>query len=476
MSEQLEKLELVSPVRLKCNNTIYDALKILDEKNWMIIVIEDDHNNIQGIVSPGDLRKAILNGKPVVAQLETVMNRDPICIQAGQLKGAINVNEIRDDLAKRYGDVTMFYAMIPVVNSEKKVLGVVSLESLSSYATSPKVKAHNKTVLIVGGAGFIGSVLTRVLLEQGWSVRVLDKLLYSEDSLKGLDGERFELVKGDAVNIDNLVNAVEGVDAVIYLAELVGDPACSHAPQTALKTNYLAVTSLAHLCSHLNINRFIYTSSCSVYGASKNPDELLTEESPLGPVSLYARIKALVESSILLVCNLPNPLFAPTILRLSTVFGHSYRPRFDLVVNTFVKNALQKGAIKVFGGEQWRPNVHVRDVCSAITQVLSSPIERVRAQIFNVGSNNENYTISGLSEIAKEVFPHIEIQKERGMVDARNYRVDFSKIEQVLNFKAQYSVKQGMLELKEAFGKKRLDELDSIEYSNYKRLQKLDLV
>ena len=133
------------------------------------------------------------------------------------------------------------------------------------------------TVLVTGGAGFIGSVLIRKLLADNWAVRVLDLFLYGRESLAGLEGD-IDIVEGDAKNIDTLVNAVADVDAVVYLAELVGDPAVAQAPQTALKTNYLAVTALAQLCEYLNINRFVYTSSCSVYGASANPDEFLEKQ------------------------------------------------------------------------------------------------------------------------------------------------------------------------------------------------------
>ncbi len=472
----LNNFELMPASKLKAENTIHDALDIIEDRYWMIVVIVDEKDKICGVASAGDLRKAILNGSSVYASLSSVMNKNPVSIKVGQLRNVKSVNRVLDDLRKRYGSITMLYAMVPVVSEEERVLGLISLESLTSYTSSPEIKAHRRTVLVVGGAGYIGSVLTRILLESGWSVRVLDKLLYSQDSLKGLQDDRFTLIKGDAGNIDDIVTTVENVDAVVYLAELVGDPACSFAPQSTLKTNYLAVTSMAHLCSHLNINRFVYTSSCSVYGASKNLDDLLSEESSVEPISLYARIKALVEQSILSVCNLPNQLFAPTILRLGTVFGHSYRPRFDLVVNTFVKNALQKGIIEVFGGEQWRPNVHVRDVGQAILRVLNAPMEKVRAQVFNVGSNELNYPIGDLAKIAKEVFPEVKIVKKKNVVDDRNYRVSFTKIEKVLGSQGMVGIKEGMMELKKALEQNELADLDAAKYSNFKMLQELKLV
>lgn len=470
-------IELIPALKLKEDDTIFNALKLIGEQYGMIITIVDNHERLRGIASLGDLRKNILQGKSVNSKLSSMMNKEPICIKFSELKAATDVSQsILDNIHGRYGDISFLYAMLPVITDDNKISGLISLESLTSYLSCPKLKLKHRTVLIVGGAGYIGSVLTRELLANGWSVKVLDKLLYGEGSFKGLNQEEFVLNRGDAGNVDDIVRSAEGVDAVVYLAELVGDPACYIAPQSTLKTNYLAVTAMAHLCSHLNINRFIYTSSCSVYGASKDPNDILNEGSLAKPVSLYGRIKSLVEKSILSVCNMPNPLFTPTILRLATVFGNSYRPRFDLVVNTFVKNALQKNQIEVFGGDQWRPNIHVRDVADAIIKVLNAPAEKMRGQILNVGSNRLNYKVDHLADIAKEVFPSLKVIRKKSLVDQRNYRVDFSKIKELLGFEFKTGVKEGMLELKEAFDRNELGDLDDPCYSNFKRLQELKLV
>ncbi len=478
MEDRIKKIELIPVTQLKKTNTLRDALQMIEDRFWMIIVIVDDDQKMCGIVSSGDLRKAILQGASVNASIETAMNADPICINISHLRDLNDVNQVFDHLKHRYGNnSSVLNAMIPVVTQDKKVLGLISYDMLTLSVSSSEMTSYNRTVLVVGGGGYIGSVLTRILLQNGWNVRVLDKFLYSDDSLDGLNSSKFTLIRGDANNIDTLVKAVEDVDAVVYLAELVGDPACLAAPQTTLKTNYLAVTSIAHLCSHLNINRFVYTSSCSVYGASRNANDLLSEESLLDPLSLYARMKAQVEEAILLICNLQNPLFAPTILRLGTVFGYSYRPRFDLVVNTFIKNAWQNKRIEVFGGDQWRPNVHVSDVGRAILTVLEAPIESVRKQVFNVGSNQLNYTINDLADFTKSVIPGTEIIKKDNAVDKRNYKVNFSKIEKALGFKAKVGIREGMLEIKNAFESKKFSshDLDSSQFSNIKRLKELNL-
>lgn len=477
MPELNKSLPFIPAPTLKEDNTILDGFNLINGNYEMIVVISDSEGKLSGIISSGDLRRAILHGHSLNTQLRLVMNKKPIYIKTEELGKTLNINKsILDKLKHLYRDILLLYAKVPVVDGNGQVLGLVDVGSLTNYISSPKLKLNCRNILIVGGAGYIGAVLTRKLLSEGWSVRVLDKLLYGEDSLNGLEGKNFTLLRGDAGIIDDIVKAIEGVDAVVYLAELVGDPACSLAPQTTLKTNYLAVMAMAHLCSHLNISRFVYTSSCSVYGASQNSEDFLHEESPLKPLSLYARIKVLAEQAILSVCNLPNPLFAPTILRLGTVFGYSYRPRFDLVANVFVKNALQKGMIEVFGGNQWRPHIHVKDAAEAIVKVLNAPFKDIQAQIFNVGSNRMNCTIDDLAAVAKDIFPGIKIVRKDGLTDCRNYRVDFSKIEKVLGFRAKIGIKDGMLELKEAFERKDLADLDDSRYSNIKRLQELNLV
>jgi len=477
MADNNQSIQLIPALTLQEDNTINDSLKLIEDRYGTILIVLDQAGKLSGIVSPGDLRKAILQGHSVRTRLDRVINRNPVYIRYDEIKSATDVNQgIMDALRGRYSEVSMMYALLPVITSDRKVMGLISLDSLTGYVATPQVRINHRTVLIVGGAGYIGSVLTRKLLADGWAVKILDRLLYGEESLRGLEGQNMILKRGDASVIDDIVNAVDGVDAVVYLAELVGDPACSAAPQAALKTNYLAVTSMAHLCSHLNINRFIYTSSCSVYGANPDAGMLLTEDSSVQPVSLYGRMKALVEQAILSVCNLPNPMFSPTILRLATVFGHSYRPRFDLVVNTFVKNALQKGAIEIFGGEQWRPNVHVTDVAEAIVRVLDAPPEKIRGQIFNVGGNDLNYTINELADFTEEIFPYIKIIRKNGAKDLRNYRVDFGKIRKFLKFEPRIDVKQGMLEIKQAFDRQDYDNLDDPRYSNIAMLRELNLV
>ena len=447
------------------------AFEHLGDRYGAIVAIVDEAGHLSGIVSAGDLRRAILNGHGRATPLSAVMNNAPVSIARSELEREQSVNAALTSLKALYATEQM-HVMVPVIDGARRPLGMIDVQSLLMRAPGSEFSPSRRTVLVVGGAGYIGSVLVRRLLAAGWAVRVLDLFLYGRHSLDGLQGE-IEIIAGDAKNIDTLVDAVEGVDAVVYLAELVGDPAVAQAPQMALKTNYLAVTALAQLCEYLNINRFVYTSSCSVYGASAEPDEFLTELSPTAPVSLYGKIKLLVEEAMLSMARRPNQLFAPTILRLGTVYGCSPRARFDLVVNTLVKHAATRGAIDLFGGEQWRPHVHVGDVARAIVGVLDAPLDSVRAEIFNVGDSEQNYTINALGDLVAEAYPEMTINRKNSAVDARNYRVDCAKLRDALDFKIETNVAGGVRELQAALESGALGDLDQPRYSNLQTVQDL---
>jgi nucleoside-diphosphate-sugar epimerase len=443
----------------------------LGDRYGAIVAIVDDGGRLSGIVSAGDLRRAILHGQIRTAPLKEVMNSAPVTITRAELESEESVNGALADLKALYATEQM-HVMVPVVDADRRPLGVIDVQSLLMRAPGNDFSPHRRTVLVVGGAGYIGSVLVRKLLADGWAVRVLDLFLYGRRSLEGLHAE-IDIVEGDAKNIDTLVKAVEGVDAVVYLAELVGDPAVAQAPQTALKTNYLAVTALAQLCEYLNINRFVYTSSCSVYGASANPNEFLTEQSATAPVSLYGKIKLMVEDAVLSMARQPNQLFAPTILRLGTVYGCSPRARFDLVVNTLTKHAATRGAIDLFGGEQWRPHVHVGDVARAIVTVLDAPLDLVRAEVFNVGDSDQNYTINAIGDLVAEQFPEMTVNRLNTSVDARNYRVNCAKLHDTLDYQIETTVADGVRELKAALESGDLGDLDQPGYSNLQTVQDL---
>jgi len=320
-------------------------------------------------------------------------------------------------------------------------------EGHSVARMSSLVPAESKVecVLVTGGAGYLGSALTERLLELGYRVRVLDCLVYGERAVRKLYRHpRFELVRNDIRDVDAVIRTAQGTDAVVHLAAIVGDPACALNEELTIDVNYHAPRTVAQVSRGLGIKRFIFASTCSVYGAS---DEFLDERSALNPVSLYARTKLEAEGVLL---NLGDGDFAPTILRFATVYGLSYRPRFDLVVNLLAAKAIQEGRVGIFGGQQWRPLVHVRDVGEAIALCLQAPLWNVRREIFNVGSNEQNYQIADLGRLIQEMVPNARVETQP-KEDNRNYRVCFDKIQNVLNFQPKFTVRDGVQEIIDAY-------------------------
>lgn len=321
------------------------------------------------------------------------------------------------------------------------------------------------TVLLVGGAGYIGSIVARRLLESGCKVRMLDRLVYGYAAIEDiLQHPNFQLIVGDCRNIQTVVRAVKGTTTIIDLAAIVGDPACEEDRQTALETNYAATRMLIEIAKGFRIRRFLFASSCSVYGAT---DTVVDEESPTSPISLYAQTKVDSEQALL---RARNEFFNPTILRFATVFGFSHRPRFDLVVNLLTAKAHQEGAITIFNGTQWRPFIHVRDAADAILHVMNAPLGLVSGQIFNVGSPDLNYTLAQVADKIREEFPATRVEHVEN-TDRRNYRVSFNKIRSQLGFDCGRTLEDGIRELKKAFEERRIVDYRDICYDNKKFLE-----
>lgn len=319
-------------------------------------------------------------------------------------------------------------------------------------------------VLVVGGAGYIGSVLVRGLLGDGYRVRVLDSLEFGDASIHGLyQNPDFELVRGDFRCIEPVVRAVQGVDAVIHLGGIVGDPACALDEDLTLETNLAATSLLTEVCRGAGISRLLFASSCSVYGTA---DQLVDEEGPLNPVSLYAATKVDSEK-VLLAAR--NQALHPVIFRLATVFGWSYRPRFDLVVNLLTARAMNEGKIIIYNGEQWRPFIHVEDVCRAFRKALAAPIEKVSGRIYNTGSSFMNFTLRQLADTIQHMEPDLDVEYIDND-DNRNYRVSFERIHRELDFECQVRLECGVRSLQEALRKGLVPDYREPIYSNYQTL------
>ena len=297
-------------------------------------------------------------------------------------------------------------------------------------------------ILVTGGAGYVGSVLTAHLLRAGYRVRVLDSLLSVWRSLLGVYNDpNFEFVRGDVRDPNVVAEALEGAGAVVHLAAIVGESACSKSPELARTTNLDATLSLVDQAKGMGIDHFIFASTCSNYGIS-DVSKLVSEEAALNPVSLYSETKVEAERYVTQA--------GYTTLRLATVYGLSPCMRFDLLVNELVRDAVAGNWVVIYGPESWRPFVHVNDVACAFEATLVAHHVRVAGSTFNVGSNSENYQKRQLAELIQKHIPNADIEIMERKSDPRSYRVSFEKIARVLGFQASKTVEDGIIEMRDA--------------------------
>jgi nucleoside-diphosphate-sugar epimerase len=301
-------------------------------------------------------------------------------------------------------------------------------------------------ILITGGAGYVGSTLVPLLLADGHQVRVLDRLAHGGESLLGVwSHPAFEFVRGDIRDRATVKAAVSDRNAVVHLAAMVGDPACSREPDLARETNLDASLALIEASRQAGVERFIFASTCSNYGKMKDADAYVDEESELSPVSLYAETKVAVERALLQ--NGHGDPWCPTPLRFATIYGVSPRMRFDLTVNEFTMEMLTKKHLKVYGEQFWRPYVHVRDAARAIQLVLGSPAAKVAGRVFNVGATDQNFQKQELVELIRPNAPDAVVEFVHKAEDPRDYRVSFARIAAQLGFKTTRTVAQGIAEV-----------------------------
>jgi len=305
-------------------------------------------------------------------------------------------------------------------------------------------------VLVTGGAGYIGNYVVEEVLENGHEVRVLDSMLWDDGALEPLrDDERLEVREGDIRHIEDLSYAMEGCDAVVHMAGIVGDPACGVNEQATQAVNVEATKSLVEVCKLHDVQRLVFASTCSVYGASELME--LNEGSYLNPLSLYAESKIDSEEIVLHETHdmFSDNEISPTILRLGTIFGWSRRMRFDLVVNLLTAKAVLEDDIPVYGGEQYRPLVHAHDAARAFAEVLEADEEKVNHQIFNVGDNGLNYQIKEVGRIVEENVDGAEVRFVEHKEDDRTYRVSFDKMNHILGWETKHDIADGVREIKE---------------------------
>jgi nucleoside-diphosphate-sugar epimerase len=301
-------------------------------------------------------------------------------------------------------------------------------------------------ILVTGGAGYIGSSLVPLLLEDGHHVRVLDVLLHGGDSLLGVwSHPNFEFVHGDIRDPQVRKSALAQRDAVVHLAAIVGDPACARQPDVARSVNLDSSLALIEEARASGVSRFIFASTCSNYGKMKDSARYVDEDSELAPVSLYAETKVAVEKALL--ASGPTAAWCPTPMRFATVFGVSPRMRFDLTVNEFTMEMLTKKSLKVYGEQFWRPYVHVRDAARGIRLVLTSPPEKVGGCVFNVGDTGQNFQKQQLVEMIAPYAPEAVVEFVHKTEDPRDYRVAFTRIADRLGYKITRTVADGIGEV-----------------------------
>jgi len=301
-------------------------------------------------------------------------------------------------------------------------------------------------VLVTGGAGYIGSVLVRQLLAKGYKVRAIDSLKFGGEALYDvMQHPNFEFMKGDIRDEISVQKALNGVDAVAHLAAIVGDPACKKFSEEAKETNWTGSVALFDAAEAAGIKRFVFASTCSNYGKMPDPDSFVTETSALNPVSLYAELKVKFEKYLLE--DKKDSAMCSTALRFSTVYGFSPRIRFDLTVNEFTRNAAVNGEQEIWGAQFWRPYCHVDDLARAVILVLETPEEKVRANVFNVGSTEENYNKGMIIEEVCKVVPDVRVDYVESSEDPRDYRVNFDKIKNELGYTITKKVPDGVKEI-----------------------------
>jgi nucleoside-diphosphate-sugar epimerase len=317
----------------------------------------------------------------------------------------------------------------------------------------------NSTILVTGGAGYVGSVLVPKLLSLGYEVRVIDRF-YFGDHLGTSEGhDRLQLFRGDVR--DSEASIFDGVHGVIDLAGISNDPSCELDPSLTRQVNYEGAVRTMSQAREAGVRRYILASSCSVYGRGEGLG--LVESSALHPVSLYARCKADAEEALF---SLRCPGFSATALRLATVFGLSPRMRFDLAINVMTKNAYTQGRITVDGGgKQWRPFVHVADVAETMIHMLEEKVERVDGEVFNVGHEDANVRILNLAYRIRDVVSGTQIVMAPTDPDLRDYHVRFDKLWGLLGDKRFRSIEFGIEEVLGALRSGQVDPDDRRWYT-----------
>jgi nucleoside-diphosphate-sugar epimerase len=330
---------------------------------------------------------------------------------------------------------------------------------------------NDKTVLVTGGAGYVGAVLVPQTLARGWRVKVLDLFIYGDDVFDAVKNHpNLELIKGDLRDQALLRRALPGCDAVIHLACISNDPSFELNPELGKAINFDAFTPLVEISKACGVRRFIYASSSSVYGVkeAENVDESMSLE----PLTDYSKFKAMCEEILL---RYQSPEFTTVIVRPATVCGYSPRQRLDVIVNILTNHAVNTGKVKVFGGDQKRPNIHIQDMVDVYLMLLELPAEKIAGRVYNAGT--ENHTVRQLATMVRDIIGPDKVQTEVVPTnDNRSYHISSEKIARELGWRPRHSIEEAVRDVAQAMADGRLKEtMTASRYFNIKRMQEISL-
>jgi nucleoside-diphosphate-sugar epimerase len=325
-----------------------------------------------------------------------------------------------------------------------------------------------KKIMLVGGGGYVGTVLTDFLLAKGYEVYCYDNFIYGHGVviIPYLLSEKYHFIHGDIRNKERLRSSVQDMDAVVILAGLVGDPITKAYPIESEEINEKGIQNVFETINGCGVERCIFVSTCSNYGLMP-VGEVAHENSPLNPLSSYARAKVDAERKLLGSDGKTD--YCATILRFATAFGLSPRMRFDLTVSQFTRDLFMGEELIVFDAETWRPYCHILDFSRLIELVLNAPEQDIRFEVFNAGGSENNFTKRGIVELIQSKIDDTRVTYQERGSDRRDYKVNFSKLEEKLNFKPLYTVEQGIDELLVALGQRVFSGIENEDrFGNYK--------
>jgi nucleoside-diphosphate-sugar epimerase len=334
-----------------------------------------------------------------------------------------------------------------------------------------------RTVLVTGGAGYVGVILVSKLLNKGYTVKVLDLYTYGEDVFDGLkDKSKLVEIKGDICDQDLLRKSLKGCTDVIHLACISNDPSFELNPGLSLKVNYEAFEPLVRISKECGVKRFVYASTCSVYGVSNAPE--VTEDHPLLPITDYNKYKGMCEP---ILAKYQSPEFTTITIRPATVCGYSPRQRFDLTVNILTNHAYNNNRIKVFGGKQERPNIHIEDITDLYVQLLELPEAKIAGKIYNAGFQNKS--VGDIALIVQKIMAQEFPDRPQPTIetvpsdDIRSYHISSEKIKRELGFVPKHTIEDAVKDLVKAFRTNKFnDPMNNPKYFNIKMLKSLEPV